>query len=52
MQRVAEASPRWWAWVLLLVPPLGVTVAAWNLMVNYRGRRRWEEAERVGRAKL
>ncbi|PGH32425.1 dephospho-CoA kinase [[Emmonsia] crescens] len=52
MQKVAEASPRWWAWVLLLVPPLGVTVAAWNLMVNYRGRRRWEETERVGRAKL
>ncbi|OJD26038.1 dephospho-CoA kinase [Blastomyces percursus] len=54
MERVAGASPRWWAWVLLLVPPLGVTVAAWNLVVNYRGKRRWEaeEAERVGRPKL
>ncbi|EDN02475.1 dephospho-CoA kinase [Histoplasma capsulatum] len=52
MRTVAATSPQWWAWVLLLVPPLGVAVAAWNLAVNYRGRRRWEEAERVRRAKL
>ncbi|EER40984.1 dephospho-CoA kinase [Histoplasma capsulatum var. duboisii H88] len=49
MRTVAATSPRWWAWALLLVPPLGVAVAAWNLAVNYRGRRRWE---RVRRAKL
>ncbi|OJD11076.1 dephospho-CoA kinase [Emergomyces pasteurianus Ep9510] len=52
MQRVSQASPRWWAWVLLLVPPLGVTVATWNLMLNYRGKRRWDESQRMGRAKL
>ncbi|PGH03973.1 dephospho-CoA kinase [Helicocarpus griseus UAMH5409] len=52
MGRIGGASPRWWAWVLLLVPPLGVTVAAWNLMVNYRGKKRWEDKEREGRARL
>src|SRR5438034_8528663 len=33
---ISSSSPRWWAWVLLLAPPLGVGAAAWNLAVNYR----------------
>ncbi|CBF73775.1 putative dephospho-CoA kinase [Aspergillus nidulans FGSC A4] len=45
-------SPRWWAWWLLLAPPLGVGVAAWNLAVNYGIRRRWERKEAGEKAKL
>lgn len=49
--RIGESSPRWWAWVLLLVPPLGVGAAAWNLAVNYRSRKQWTE-KRSHKAKL
>ncbi|KAL2828056.1 P-loop containing nucleoside triphosphate hydrolase protein [Aspergillus cavernicola] len=49
---VKGTSPRWWAWCLLLAPPLGVGVAAWNLAVNYGTRRRWERKEAGERAKL
>ncbi|OJJ06131.1 hypothetical protein ASPVEDRAFT_139866 [Aspergillus versicolor CBS 583.65] len=45
-------SPRWWAWWLLLAPPFGVGVAAWNLAVNYGIRRRWERKEAGEKAKL
>ncbi|KAL4747335.1 hypothetical protein BDW72DRAFT_182949 [Aspergillus terricola var. indicus] len=45
-------SPRWWAWWLLLAPPLGVGVAALNLAVNYGIRRRWERKEAGEKAKL
>ncbi|EEH17775.1 dephospho-CoA kinase [Paracoccidioides brasiliensis Pb03] len=51
METVAASSPQWWAW-MLLVPPLGVTVAAWNLAVNYRGKKKWEEKLAKDRAKL
>ncbi|KAL4944685.1 hypothetical protein BDV06DRAFT_79566 [Aspergillus oleicola] len=49
---IQESSPRWWAWWLLLAPPLGVGVAAWNLAVNYGIRRRWERKEEGQKAKL
>ncbi|KAK2749554.1 hypothetical protein FQN55_003254 [Onygenales sp. PD_40] len=52
MEKVGESSPWWWSLCLLLVPPLGVTVAAWNLAVNYRGRKRWEEMELKEKARL
>lgn len=50
--QVGETSPRWWAWVLLLVPPLGVGVAAWNLALNYRGKKKWEQKQLNDKAKL
>ncbi|KAL4882226.1 dephospho-CoA kinase-domain-containing protein [Aspergillus karnatakaensis] len=50
--KIQGTSPRWWAWCLLLAPPLGVGVAAWNLAVNYGIRRRWERKEAAEKAKL
>lgn len=50
--KIQGTSPRWWAWVLLLVPPVGVGVAAWNLAVNYRGRKQWEEKVLADKARL
>ncbi|KAL1959903.1 hypothetical protein VTO42DRAFT_571 [Malbranchea cinnamomea] len=50
--KIQGSSPRWWAWVLLLAPPLGVGVAAYNLALNYRCRKQWEEKERKEKAKL
>ncbi|KAL3476455.1 P-loop containing nucleoside triphosphate hydrolase protein [Aspergillus californicus] len=49
---VSGSSPRWWSWCLLLAPPLGVGVAAWNLAVNYGIRRRWEKRAAGERARL
>ncbi|PYI28071.1 CoaE-domain-containing protein [Aspergillus indologenus CBS 114.80] len=43
---VQASSPRWWAWVLLVLPPVGVLAAVWNLGVNFWGRRGWETRER------
>ncbi|RAH85483.1 dephospho-CoA kinase, partial [Aspergillus japonicus CBS 114.51] len=43
---VQASSPRWWAWVLLVLPPVGVLAAVWNLGVNFWGRRGWETLER------
>ncbi|KKK18758.1 hypothetical protein P175DRAFT_0501831 [Aspergillus ochraceoroseus IBT 24754] len=52
VQTIGGSSPKWWAWVLLLAPPLGVGVAAWNLAVNYSTRRRWERKAAAEKAKL
>ncbi|KAM5466003.1 Dephospho-CoA kinase cab5 [Microsporum audouinii] len=52
INRISSTSPQWWAWVLLLVPPLGVGVAAWNLAINYREKAKWEEKQRNDKAKL
>ncbi|KAL4960983.1 putative dephospho-CoA kinase [Aspergillus stella-maris] len=52
VKNIQGGSPRWWAWWLLLAPPLGVGVAAWNLAVNYGIKRRWERMEEGRKAKL
>jgi dephospho-CoA kinase len=49
---ISSSSPRWWAWVLLLAPPLGVGVAAWNLAVNYREKKHWAEKVQRDKARL
>ena len=52
MAKVAASSPRWWAWLLLLVPPIGVSAALWDLIVNFWRRKSWERTVRDERAKL
>ncbi|KAL4782768.1 P-loop containing nucleoside triphosphate hydrolase protein [Aspergillus varians] len=52
VETIRGCSPWWWAWGLLLAPPLGVGVAAWNLAVNYGIRRRWERKEAGEKARL
>ncbi|PGH21340.1 dephospho-CoA kinase [Polytolypa hystricis UAMH7299] len=49
---ISAYSPRWWAWVLLLVPPLGVGVAAWNWAVNYQTKKGWEKKVLQDKARL
>lgn len=46
MGRVSASSPRWWAWFLLLVPPVGAGVAVWNLVLNFWRQKKWQR--RVG----
>ena len=49
---IRGTSPSWWAWILLLAPPLGVAAAAWNLAVNFAGKRSWEEKTTKEKARL
>lgn len=52
MATVAGSSPRWWAWLLLLVPPVGAGVAIWNLVLNFWRQKRWESRVRDDKPKL
>lgn len=52
MGRIAASSPRWWAWALLVAPPVGFGVAAWNLVVNFATQRGWERKKREEKARL
>jgi dephospho-CoA kinase len=52
MLEVRKSSPRWWAWLLLLCPPLAGLAGMWSY---YRGvviNRRWKEQELQAKAKL
>ena len=42
MKVLNERSPQWWAWLLLLVPPLGGMIMLWSVFRNWRLRRKWE----------
>lgn len=52
MREVRRASPRWWAWLLLLVPPLAGLAGLWTYWRNLRISRRWKEEELREKAKL
>lgn len=52
MTCIAASSPRWWAWTLLIAPPVGVGIAAWNLMVNFATQKGWEKRKNEEKARL
>ncbi|GAM41837.1 hypothetical protein TCE0_042r15274 [Talaromyces pinophilus] len=49
---IQDNSPRWWAWVLLLAPPVGVAAAVWNMAVNFGSQKSWDQKVKKERAKL
>lgn len=52
MSTISASSPKWWAWALLLAPPLGVTAAVWNMAVNFMIRRSWDQKVQREKARL
>jgi dephospho-CoA kinase len=52
MREVSRSSPRWWAWLLLLCPPLAGLAGLWNYWRNWVINRRWREGELKAKAKL
>lgn len=52
MERVRGGSPRWWAWLLLLCPPLAGLAGVWTYLRNQRINKDWKEAELRAKAKL
>jgi dephospho-CoA kinase len=52
VQELSRASPKWWAWLLLLCPPLAGLAGLWSF---YRGQainKRWKEQDLQTKAKL
>ncbi|RDW65434.1 dephospho-CoA kinase [Coleophoma crateriformis] len=52
MQEVTRSSPRWWAWLLLLCPPMAGMAGVWNYYKALAINRRWKEQELQAKAKL
>jgi dephospho-CoA kinase len=52
MDRVQQGSPQWWAWLLLLFPPLGVVSGGWSYVRSWYVKRQWEQDRTRGKAKL
>lgn len=52
MKDVSQASPRWWAWLLLLCPPLAALAGVWNYWRGLVINRRWKAGELQAKAKL
>ena len=54
MTKIRSSSPRWWGWMLLLCPPLMMSVTSWELLVSWLKRRKaqHERGEELPKAKL
>lgn len=54
MAKIRSSSPRWWSWMLLLCPPLMMSVTSWELLVSWLKRRKaqQERGEELPKAKL
>lgn len=54
MTKIRSSSPRWWSWLLLLCPPLMISVSSWELLVGWLRRRKAlrERGEELPKAKL
>jgi dephospho-CoA kinase len=52
MGEVEKGSPQWWAYLCLVVPPVGVMAAAWTVWNNWRAQVAWAETMKREKAKL
>jgi dephospho-CoA kinase len=52
MSTVKEGSPQWWAWMLLLFPPLGLMSGGWSYVRSWYIKRQWEQEKTREKAKL
>jgi len=52
MSTIQKKSPRWWAWLLLLCPPLAGMAGFWTYLRNLRINKEWKAGELQAKAKL
>ncbi|KAF8856664.1 CoaE-domain-containing protein [Acephala macrosclerotiorum] len=52
MKVVKGNSPRWWAWLLLLCPPMAGLIGVWTYWRNTVINRKWTQEELKAKAKL
>ena len=52
MEEVKRRSPRWWAWVLLLLPPVTVGLGIRAVIRGWLERKKWAEEQKREKAKI
>ncbi|QDS69098.1 hypothetical protein FKW77_010197 [Venturia effusa] len=52
MKVVDKGTPRWWALLCLVCPPVGMISAAWTVLKNWRAQVAWAETMKREKAKL
>ena len=52
MAKVKGNSPQWWAWLLLLCPPLAVMSGGWSYVRSWWIKKQWEKEKALEKAKL
>ncbi|WPH03920.1 CoaE-domain-containing protein [Acrodontium crateriforme] len=52
MAVVQRGSPQWWAYVLLLCPPLAAVSGIWSYVRSWLIKRQWENEQKQEKAKL
>lgn len=52
MAVVKRGSPQWWAWLLLLCPPLATAAGSWAYVWGWWAKRKWETERQRQKAKL
>jgi dephospho-CoA kinase len=51
MKMLKQRSPQWWAWLLLLAPPLTGVLMLWSLFQAWRLRSKWENELKLRKAR-
>ena len=52
MSTVKSGSPQWWAWALLLSPPLAALSGCWSYVRSWWIKKQWEKEKQREKAKL
>lgn len=52
MTVVKAGTPQWWAWLLLLCPPLAAASGTWYYIRGWWIKRTWEQEQQMEKAKL
>ncbi|TKA63886.1 hypothetical protein B0A49_08403 [Cryomyces minteri] len=52
MGEVRRRSPKWWAWLLLLCPPLAMTAGMYSFLRSWYIKSKWESEKMKEKAKL
>lgn len=52
VEKIRCQSPRWWGWLLLFVPPIGIVSAAYNVFRSWLDMKKWSELQRKEKARL
>lgn len=52
MKVVSAGTPQWWAWLLLLCPPLAAASGTWYYVRGWWIKRSWEQEKQREKAKL
>jgi dephospho-CoA kinase len=52
MAGVKHGSPQWWAWLLLLFPPLAAVSGGYSYARSWNIKRPWEQEKTQEKAKL